>query len=134
MIKKTIKIKSVSPWYNGRLKKIKQQKRNFESRWQRTKSIQDLTIFKTIRNTYNNKCHEEKIAYFRDLFAKNSGDQKKTYNLINKLTFGNKNIPYPPIENTTLSNQFAEFFKTKVDRIITKTNELVQSESLNDLV
>ena len=69
-------------------------------------------------NEYNVKFNSEKASYLSTEVSNCNGDQWKLHSLINKLTFGSKNISYPNCNYLTLANNFGIFFKKTKLKIV----------------
>ena len=133
LITKTIRIKSDSPWYNQGLRMLKRKKRKAERSWRQSHTVGDFDIFKKARAEYIKKCADAKTDYYSDKIMKCGGDQKQLYRLIGNLTEGERNVIYPDsTDNLTLSNDFAKYFITKIENIMSDIITIIESEDLND--
>ena len=133
-INKTIRVKPESPWYNGELMHLKLIKRDAERKWKKSKTVENYNHLKLTRNNYVGQCNRAHKSYHSSLVEDCGNDQGKLYKLINKLTFGNKNIPYPDINTNTLVNNFGNYFQNKVHNIINDIDCIIENENILEVV
>ena len=79
-----IKLKPLSPWYNGELTQIKLEKRNLERNWLKNKTPLSELAFKNKTKEYISKCEKFKDDYFKTNISDCNGDQRKIYSLLEK--------------------------------------------------
>ena len=99
VVKKIIKIKKGSPWYNHKLKELKRQKRRKEDKWLRSGKECDHRKIKEVRLEYIRSCNTAKTKYYTNEVLKCEIDQKKIYKLISNLTVGENIMTYPECDS-----------------------------------
>ena len=77
IISKVLRIKTVSPWFNNEVRKLKREKRAAEAKWKKTKLDVDLDAFKNKRNHYIRICSDAKRAYYSSKIEACAGNQKQ---------------------------------------------------------
>ena len=135
VVKKIIKIKKGSPWYNHELKELKREKRRKEDKWLRSGKECDHRKFKEVRLEYIRSCNTAKTKYYTNEVLKCEGDQKKIYRLISNLTDGENIMPYPDCDSESeLCENFNKFFVEKIDKIMCDIDNTIKTENLTNLV
>ena len=135
IVKSTLRIKSVSPWYNSELRGIKREKRNAEIKWKISNDYADLKLFKRKRKDYIKSCNSTKILYYSNKVESCDGNQKRLYQLVSKLTNGEKSIPYPDeYTKEDLCQMFGDSFGEKIDSIRSQIDATVETEGIKNVV
>ena len=131
-ITKTFKVLSNSPWFTKELRDLKVQRRKLEYKWRASGLEDDHVAFKLARNKFVSEINLRKSAYYNNEVNKCSGDQKKLYNLVNKLTKGPQETPLPDHQSKQeLADEFGEFFKNKVDKIRISIDNVMAAEGIS---
>ena len=131
MKEKQIKVKQGSPWYDQNLKDLKKKKRAAEKVWLQSGDVDSFEKFKCFRYEYICSCNHAKCDFYSKEILKCDGNQKKLYNLISRLTAGDKLVPYPDCDNDeNLSNMFGKYFIEKVDKIKNEIHSVVDKEQI----
>ena len=111
-----------APWYNEHIERAKQERRQAERRWVKSKLEIDKQILKCKQHVVNDLCKKAKTAYYN--YTKLMSVQTTQ-----KLYFGSQ-IPYSNAKNLTsnnvlpshtstkdLANSFGKFFDNKIAKI-----------------
>ena len=93
MKEKQIKVMQGSPWYDQNLKDLKKKKRAAEKVWLQSGDVDSFEKFKRFRYEYICSCNHAKCDFYSKEILKCDGNQKKLYNLISRLTAGDKLVP-----------------------------------------
>ena len=123
-----VKIKTVghqkAPWkMNPTVKLQKQECRRAERRWRKSKLEVHYQIYKHMLSKYNLEISKARQSFFSDIINRNINNARVLFGTVEKLT----NPPHQmPSEFLSVSkcNEFASFFKGKIDKI--RTNILTQ--------
>ena len=106
------------PWYNKYVFDQKQIVRNREKIWRKYKQDHQWTAFKVERNRYKNLINFSKSAHISGLVVSAKNDVKRLYLILNTITGGSKENPFPEnISDQNLSEDFADFFLSKIEKI-----------------
>ena len=125
---RTVKERTVSPWFSLEHKKLKQEKRRAERKWRKSGLPVHKEIYLYFKNKVASLCGRAKIMYFNSKFecVKNC---KEMYQITKELFGQNQQQVFPtthPISE--LPHLFSQFFHKKVVDI---RNRLQQTSSPN---
>ena len=105
-------------WFNEIIQALKHQLRIREYVWRKYREHHQWTVLKKITNKYVYQINKAKKETLTGLVLESKGDAKKLYNLVAKLTGGNKDNPLPvATSDESLANDFADYFLTKIQTI-----------------
>ena len=125
--------RNLNPWYNNDIKKLKQERRQLERRWLRTKTFADKQLYKKKCFSLNKTLRVAKISHYKGLIEECGRDQKKTFSISNLLMGKVKTSKYPPAESKKhLADGFMQFFTNKVKRIHKELQEEQHKLTLRD--
>ena len=79
-------------WYTEEVRKAKQQRRQCERLWRKTKLTVHRDMYVNMKVTVNTMRARAKTAYFQNLISENSGDSSKLFSVVSKL-LGKKKTP-----------------------------------------
>ena len=128
VVKKIIKIKKGSPWYNHERKELKREKKRKEDKWLRSRKECD-------HGKFFRSCNTAKTKYYTNEVLKCEGDQKKIYKLISYLTDGDNIMTYPECDSEfELCENFNKFFVEKIDKILCDIDNTIKTENLTNFV
>ena len=125
IITKTLTVRPQVPWFSDELRSLKRIKRHKEKEYKTHATDANLGAFRESRTTYQNAIQQAKEHHYNDMICEAGGDQKKLFRIVNSLTKGNYTMPLPEAsDNTTLANEFAQFFCSKIDKIMDTLNKV----------
>ena len=114
---RTVKLNHVTPWYNENIRKIKQQRRQAERKWRKSKSSADRQTYRDFCIAANNELISAKRDYFHTKLSETTS-QKDIYSISNDLLFGKSENPLPDHDNIAeLVDRFADYFNDKIQVI-----------------
>ncbi len=126
---KRIKVQTLKPWIDEEVIRERTLRRSLERKMLKDKNIESTARYKLQKNRVNFITDQKKIAFFNTSIENCNGDQKLIYQLIKKLSNKPATPVYPEAPNDgVLSNQFSEFFKSKIEKI----NEQFSDTSILD--
>ena len=116
------------PWMCDKISNAKKRRRRLERRWRRTKLTVHRQAYEEERNKVQNIIEEEKAQYYNSKVTECGGDQKKLFNVVNKLLNKGKSSSLPQHDNLeTLANNFSDFFQNKIETIRCNLNNLEET-------
>ena len=134
LIQKEVYVREESPWYNSSLLESKRLKRKAERAWRKNPNNINRQILQIQKEKYLKLCQCSKIRYHQSLLEENRGDQKKLFQIANKLLYRQKEQSLPcNIDNKELSNKFVEFFAEKIKNITDTFNDITENIELSVL-
>ena len=131
VITKTAKVVHKSAWFTTDLRNLKKERRKLEYKWRKTKLEIDHQAFKIARNKFVQEINIQKVNFYSNEVNKCNGDQRKLYQLVNKLTVGKQESSYP--EHSTkkqLANDFGIYFQDKIKKIRTDIEDTLAAENI----
>ena len=89
-----------------------------EDKWRSTKLKSDRVFFQKARSNFSCALRDAKTLHYKTEISAASGNQRKMYSIVEKLTkSSNKNI-YPPCESfSILADEMGEFYVWKINEI-----------------
>ena len=116
------------PWMCDRISNAKKRRRRLERRWRRTKLTVHRQAYEEERDHVKNLIETEKSQYYNSKVEECEGDQKKLFNVVDKLLHKSKSTALPQHDNLeTLANKFSDFFQDKIETIRCTLNDLEQT-------
>ena len=117
--KMNISVRSNQPWYNNDVKRQHIVVRNREGAWTNYKLLSLWKAFKHERNINIRLPPFKKRQVYSKMVKDSKGYTKKLYKIVNELTGSKMENPMPPSDsNESSANHFADFFITKIDKIM----------------
>ena len=105
------------PWYTEDIRLAKQERRQLERRWNKSKLHSHEEDHKTQRNIVNDKLQKAKYKYYHDRLDA-TDTQKDIYRVADSLLFGKTENPLPSHDDISeLVERFATFFSDKIKKI-----------------
>ena len=118
LMEKEIVDRSSAPWFNEECKAKKTIKRTAERRYRKHKTAINQDILNNAVEDYKKTCMNAKTKFFQSKIVDCQGNQKSLFKIVNSLLHRTKDTSLPSYTNpSTLANEFANFFKTKIDNI-----------------
>ena len=115
---RTIRVRMEADWYNADIRSLKQERRQAERRWLRTRLHQDRQLYQEKRAIVNTSIRDAKKNHFREKVAACDGDQRKLFQIANRLLGKAKETSLPSTcDATALPDLFSDFFITKINTI-----------------
>ena len=116
---RTVKLQTESPWFNDDIRAARKTRRQLERKWR------DNGKLEVHRQEYRNQCdivknmiNQAKIDHYSSLVEERSGNQKKLFNIVEKLLHKPKTLVLPSTHSDQdLANAFSNFFVTKIENI-----------------
>ena len=113
-----------------RQRNLKREKRQAERKWVISKTATEYNTFRQKFHNYSSECNKQKTLHYSNEIVKNNCDQKQLFRVVNKLTDGDKTIPYPDKPYNVLTNEFGHFFLNKVESLIESIENINTTESI----
>lgn len=115
---RTVPSRPRAEWYTDQIRQAKQQRRQYERLWRRTKLTIHREMLLDMKKKVNSMISEAKTAYFKTLILDNKGDQRKLFSVVSRLLGKSQCTILPPgRQPSELVNEFSEFFSEKIMRI-----------------
>ena len=132
---KTLKTRPSSPCYNSEIDAAKRLCRKLERAWRRSRSPDDLQIFKTQKNHVSYIINKAKRAYYTNFISENSGSQAKLFRSAKSLLTPKEDLCFLNYSNKDmLCNDIGEFFVQKNTRIRREIDATILSEDIRALL
>ena len=117
-VSRRIKTLTVKPWFDDEVYSERNTRKKLERAWLKDKSDNKLQMYKSQKNFVNRITDKKKISFFNESITDKEGDQKALYKLVKTLTNKPTTATYPEaLSDEDLANQFAMFFKSKIENI-----------------
>ena len=123
MVDKEILLTDHEPWFNSTIKEARKKRRWFEREWRKKRTIQSRELYTRSKNEVNRLIRKRKEDYFRSKVRDGKGDSKKLATLFNDL-LGKTKEKMLPEHTPDLAQNFADFFKEKIDNIYNSFDNL----------
>ncbi|XP_071959927.1 uncharacterized protein [Antedon mediterranea] len=108
---KTIKQKEAKPWYTDEIRSERKVRRQLERKWMKSKLLKDRQEYCVQRCVVNGLIEKAKMRYYSSLVSDCTGDQKKLFNIVNKLLHHSKSSVLPSsVSDEALAERFSVFF------------------------
>jgi len=113
-----VPVRSQPDWYTTQIREAKQQRRQCERMWRKTKLNVHRDMYIEKKQKVNIMIVEAKSRHFHNIISENSGDSKKLFSVVRNL-LGKKTTPTLPPDKDykELVNEFSTFFIDKIARI-----------------
>ena len=116
---RTVKICTESPWFNDDIREARKKRRQLERKWRNNGKLEIHRLeYQNQRALVKNMIQNAKIEYYSSQVNESAGDQKKLFNVIERLLHKSK-IPMLPssASEESLAIKFADFFREKIEKI-----------------
>ena len=118
LIQKTIRDRSVTPWFTDECKELKSKKRKAEREYRSDKSTIRLELLRQAVKNCKQCTYHAKARYYQHAIKDCDQDQKSLFKIVNKLLHSAKLQILPSHTDAfSLANSFSMFFKAKIDKI-----------------
>ena len=118
IIKKMVKIRPNTPWYDDDLRAAKHERRRAERIWRRSKSEIHRQYFKEQVKAYNKLLLDTKKKYFNNKVNELQNDQNKLYRITHTLLGDSGETVLPEhTDSDKLASDFSKFFEDKIQAI-----------------
>ena len=132
VVKKTITVRPRVPWFNDTIKAAKRKHRKYGRVWRAISLESDRMVLTRARNYTIHVIEHAKSEYYTDFIIKNSNDQRRLFNAVNRLLGRSRNELYPPHTNPkSLANDFGQFFARKIVNILSELDAIESAEDLH---
>ena len=109
VLKRTMTIRTGSPWFNAEIKLAKAKRRVLEDQWRKSKLTVHREMYTHQRDLTNELCDKAKKTYYHDKLSVR--DQNQLYTVANNLLHRSKVKTLPTHSS---ANKFGNFFHDKV--------------------
>ena len=109
---RTVKLQSESPWFNDDIRAARKTRRQLERKWRDNgKREVHRQEYRKQHDLVKNMINQAKIAHYSSLVQASSGNQKKIFNIVEKL-FHKPKTPVLPSAHSDrdLADAFSNFF------------------------
>ncbi|KAJ8049803.1 hypothetical protein HOLleu_02710 [Holothuria leucospilota] len=108
---RNVRIRPNTSWYDEIISSEKKKRRKLEKKWRKSRLEIDRQLYKQQKQKVISLIKSAKLNYYKNLCATHSKDQKKLFNIINKLLHKRHEISLPDCESDEeLANKFSHFF------------------------
>jgi len=126
--KKMVTIRASQPWFADEIHKAKRAKRAAERRWRNTGLTVHKEIYLNARTHYNGLLDAAKTSYYHDKITQSGRDMKAIHGVMNDILQRTKELKLPThTSSSALANDFASFFKCKIDKIRAQLPDVMDS-------
>ncbi|XP_052788755.1 uncharacterized protein LOC128223518 [Mya arenaria] len=121
---KTLVVRKQKAWFNDNIMKLKRTLRKAERIWRKYRQQDQFEYFKQIRSLYSYEICKQKKTVMVDKIENAKGNTKHLYRIVSELTGTKSENPMPSaVNDTTLAEQFADFFMDKIATIRNALND-----------
>src|SRR4029434_4012024 len=114
---KRVTEKRKTPWkQNPTVKLLKRECRKTERKWCKSKLLIHYQIHKEMLRKYNFETCKARQSFFSNIISKNMNNARVLFSTVEKLTNPPPQLG-PELVSTNKCNEFASFFKCKIDKI-----------------
>lgn len=118
-----------APWFTSETLDLKQNTRRLEKCWRKLKTEKSLNDWKSSLLSYKEALYKAKQAYYSSLIEVNKDNPRFLFSTIARLTSSHSEIE-PSVPAHLSSNDFLQFFNSKIVTIREKINERSPNISL----
>uniref|UniRef100_A0A3B1JQW8 Reverse transcriptase domain-containing protein n=1 Tax=Astyanax mexicanus TaxID=7994 RepID=A0A3B1JQW8_ASTMX len=122
--------KKLAPWYNDQTRTLKQLVRNLERKYRSTKLEVFHSAWKDSLVKYRKELNKARSAYLASQIEINKNNPRVLFSVISKLT-KNQAGTEPQIPAIYTSNDFMDFFNSKIENIRDKIKQINITSSLS---
>ena len=116
---RTKKIRPLNPWFDDDILAAKKERRRCERIWIKTRSQKDKDIFRASSNLYSAVLERKKTAFYSEKIRNCGTNQKSLFIIVNDIRRKSNDQVLPAItSDETLANDFARYFKEKIEKIV----------------
>ncbi len=116
--KRTVKIRPDKSWFNDEIRDEKKKRRQLENKWRKSRLEIDRQLYCEQKQKVNCLINKAKYDHYNQLFTEHAKDQKRLFQIADKLLHRQKASPLPSSESDlTLANDFSSFFINKIKNI-----------------
>uniref|UniRef100_A0AAR2KZX5 Reverse transcriptase domain-containing protein n=1 Tax=Pygocentrus nattereri TaxID=42514 RepID=A0AAR2KZX5_PYGNA len=102
-----------APWLTEALRIDRRALRLAEKRWKKSRLTADLLSYQTLLSKFSKEVTAAKSSFYREKLEASAADPRKLFSIFSSLL----NPPPPPSPISLTANDFASFFKEKVNKI-----------------
>ena len=114
---KSVTEKQKAPWkLNPTVKLLKRECRKTERKWRKSKLQIHFQIHREMLCKYNLEISKARQSFFSDIINRNINNARVLFSTVEKLTNPSRQMPYE-FFSVNKCNDFASFFKGKIDKI-----------------
>ena len=120
VVTKTLRNRQNRAWYDQELRSLKQEVRKQE-RFKNKLCDSDTSYrnkYNVLKTKYNKLLSTKKAEFYNSKISEHESDQKQLFKIVDNLKNKKRSNPLPDHSSReTLANDFASYFKTKIDKI-----------------
>ena len=122
--------KKVKPWRDEELRTLLREKRKAERVWRKTKCHEKKLIFNVLKRDYGKMDKQKRMEYVRNDLGSSKDDMKALQRKLQRLLGSTGTILPETNDEKSLAEEFAGFFKGKVERIrkVVLTEQMMRNE------
>ena len=125
LIERNITSKAHAPWHKTELLDSRRRYRRLERKYRKTGRDEDKRSYKSQLNAYFKAKEAAKKLHYNNKITESKGDSGALFKVANQLLHRRTQNPLPDHSDTTeLCNDFASFFKSKIDKIRSNFDDL----------
>ena len=130
---KQVSLRPFSPWFSGDILREKRNRRAIERSLRTKYTIERLKQYKECKNRLNRLIKNAKKDYYENAITVDNRNPKALFKLFNKLVGERQSTQYPKAEsNKQLANDFVQFFKDKIEKIVAQFDTGTDTASNSD--
>ena len=132
---RTKKIRPSNPWFDADVLAAKKERRRKERIWLKTRSAIDKANFRASSSAYMSVLERKKTDFYSGKIQDCGTNQRSLFSIVNDIRRkGNKQVLPDHTSEDTLANDFATFFKEKIEKIVNTfpTNDRLPTEANQD--
>jgi hypothetical protein len=114
---KKIPLRTNAAWYNDNIRIEKQRRRRAETKWRKTKSLDDRQHYRQAHADVQALIDAAKREFYQGKVAACMGDTRKLFGIVNSLLGKTFNCPLPTSDVLHLADRFSDFFIEKIRAI-----------------
>ena len=112
-----VKIRHNKSWYNDAIREEKQNRRHLEHAWRKSRLEVDRQLYRQQKQKVVFMIRKAKYNHFNQLFLENTKDQKRLFQIADKLLHRKHTSPLPQSQSDEkLANEFSIFFTDKIKK------------------
>ena len=135
VITKTILVRDGSPWFDTSVAELRRERRRAERQWRRLRTAESREAYVAAVGAVIARVSARKVDYYGGLVKSCGNDQKKLYAVFNNVMGKNRVSPLPVHSSEVqLATEFADFFRTKIERIRRTFDDPMDGELSVELV
>ena len=129
LLNKLVRVDLSNPWYDSSISVLRKERRKMERQWRKNKNENTRRKYIDARDKVNDKVEKQKTKYYAESIKNCNSDQKRLYNVIDKL-IGKDNIVLP---TNASSDDMNNFFLEKIATIRYDLDNSIISDTYSNI-